>query len=386
MFSDKTGTLTKNEMILQQCSVNGTKYRIMETGLQEFGKLSTLRMHQYDRELLSFFQALSVCHTVQVADVDRPDEAEEMTDESLEATFEIIDSVTAFLDKEDDHIRTAETRSNTLQNEMSAETNLLGDCMPKVAPVQGEQHIFEIFWKTFSSEMHFSSSSSAAQTHRELCQRAQDQLQLGEYRFSSYTDSSRHDSDPTAPRFARSAARNAINARISKASIAAVPTKPDASRVQTHIVFLNQDRPHRACQTRPSAHPVVHSAERAPAQPSAEEFVRSSADAVQPELQQHREHKGILRGAGLQRGLAAGAEGIAAQVPPSQGQPNDRVITTIPPPKNCADFKAIPFSGNWNIKRRVQTRRRWSKVAPKSASSTPARRSRCSTSNCNTNG
>lgn len=108
----------------------------MDNGIQEFGKLNTLKMHQYNRELLSFFQALSVCHTVQVAESEKlEDETDGIIEENIESTFEIIDSVTSFLDKEDDDTRSAETRSNTLQNEISAEANLLGDCMPKVAPI-----------------------------------------------------------------------------------------------------------------------------------------------------------------------------------------------------------------------------------------------------------
>lgn len=124
-------------MILQQCTINGVKYFIKDNGVQENGKLNTIKMHQYNKELLSFFQALTVCHTVQVAESGQQDESDEIIEENLEATFEIIDSITTFLNKEDDDTRSAETRSNTLQNEMSAETNLLGDCMPKVAPIQG---------------------------------------------------------------------------------------------------------------------------------------------------------------------------------------------------------------------------------------------------------
>lgn len=134
-------------MILQQCSINGIKYFIKDNGVQEIGKTNTLKMHQYNKELLSFFQALSVCHTVQVAESDKSDESDEIIEENLESTFEIIDSVTAFLNKDEDDTRSAETRSNTLQNEMSAETNLLGDCVPKVTPIQGKNIFYIQFYK-----------------------------------------------------------------------------------------------------------------------------------------------------------------------------------------------------------------------------------------------
>lgn len=38
LFSDKTGTLTKNVMIFQECSINGKKYTQKRTGLIEAGK------------------------------------------------------------------------------------------------------------------------------------------------------------------------------------------------------------------------------------------------------------------------------------------------------------------------------------------------------------
>lgn len=38
LFSDKTGTLTKNVMIFQECSINGKKYAQKRTGLLEDGK------------------------------------------------------------------------------------------------------------------------------------------------------------------------------------------------------------------------------------------------------------------------------------------------------------------------------------------------------------
>uniref|UniRef100_A0A8C3G497 Phospholipid-transporting ATPase n=1 Tax=Cyclopterus lumpus TaxID=8103 RepID=A0A8C3G497_CYCLU len=58
VFTDKTGTLTENEMHFRECSINGVKYREVN------GKL-------IGDELL-FLQAVSLCHTVQIS-YDQPD-------------------------------------------------------------------------------------------------------------------------------------------------------------------------------------------------------------------------------------------------------------------------------------------------------------------------
>lgn len=123
LFSDKTGTLTKNEMILQQCSINGKKYKILDAGIQEHDKLSSLKLQQYNREVLDFFQSLAVCHTVQVADKSLLEDTDD-----IESTYEIIDDASLLdLDQTDEMRRSLETRNNTIQNEINAEANLLVD-------------------------------------------------------------------------------------------------------------------------------------------------------------------------------------------------------------------------------------------------------------------
>lgn len=119
LFSDKTGTLTKNEMILQQCSINGKKYKILDGGIQENGKSNVLKLQQYNREVLDFFQSLAVCHTVQVAEKIPAD------DNDVESTFEIVGASLLDLDQPDEVRRSLETRTNTIQNEINAEANLL---------------------------------------------------------------------------------------------------------------------------------------------------------------------------------------------------------------------------------------------------------------------
>uniref|UniRef100_A0A8C6TYP7 Phospholipid-transporting ATPase n=1 Tax=Neogobius melanostomus TaxID=47308 RepID=A0A8C6TYP7_9GOBI len=58
VFTDKTGTLTENEMHFRECSINGTKYREVN------GKLMG--------EELLFLKAVALCHTVQIS-YDQPD-------------------------------------------------------------------------------------------------------------------------------------------------------------------------------------------------------------------------------------------------------------------------------------------------------------------------
>ncbi|KAG5670176.1 hypothetical protein PVAND_000457 [Polypedilum vanderplanki] len=79
LFSDKTGTLTKNIMIFKQCSINGKMYLQQGRGLQEIGRNYSLKIGECSKHVYTFFEALALCHTVQVAgiyeeDADRADE------------------------------------------------------------------------------------------------------------------------------------------------------------------------------------------------------------------------------------------------------------------------------------------------------------------------
>ncbi|KAH8304501.1 hypothetical protein KR059_011394 [Drosophila kikkawai] len=66
LFSDKTGTLTKNLMKFVNCYVSGQSFQLQKTQLlcQDTGE--QLELGKLDAEASIFFEALSVCHTVEV--------------------------------------------------------------------------------------------------------------------------------------------------------------------------------------------------------------------------------------------------------------------------------------------------------------------------------
>uniref|UniRef100_A0A8C2ZXA8 ATPase phospholipid transporting 11B (putative) n=1 Tax=Cyclopterus lumpus TaxID=8103 RepID=A0A8C2ZXA8_CYCLU len=75
VFTDKTGTLTENEMHFRECSINGVKYREVNGKLAPEGMTDDSpdgsMPHLIGDELL-FLQAVSLCHTVQIS-YDQPD-------------------------------------------------------------------------------------------------------------------------------------------------------------------------------------------------------------------------------------------------------------------------------------------------------------------------
>lgn len=75
VFTDKTGTLTENEMQFRECSINGTKYRevngkLVPEGLTDDSPDGSTP-HMIGEELL-FLKAVALCHTVQIS-YDQPD-------------------------------------------------------------------------------------------------------------------------------------------------------------------------------------------------------------------------------------------------------------------------------------------------------------------------
>ncbi|XP_073332260.1 phospholipid-transporting ATPase IF [Pagrus major] len=75
VFTDKTGTLTENEMHFRECSINGTKYREVNGKLVPEGMTDDApdgsTPHLIGDELL-FLKAVALCHTVQIS-YDQPD-------------------------------------------------------------------------------------------------------------------------------------------------------------------------------------------------------------------------------------------------------------------------------------------------------------------------
>uniref|UniRef100_A0A3Q4IAB3 Phospholipid-transporting ATPase n=1 Tax=Neolamprologus brichardi TaxID=32507 RepID=A0A3Q4IAB3_NEOBR len=85
VFTDKTGTLTENEMQFRECSINGTKYRevngkLLPEGMTDDspdGSMPPLVLHIYILQAwffsfsmgdeLLFLKAVSLCHTVQIS-------------------------------------------------------------------------------------------------------------------------------------------------------------------------------------------------------------------------------------------------------------------------------------------------------------------------------
>ncbi|XP_008336448.1 probable phospholipid-transporting ATPase IF [Cynoglossus semilaevis] len=75
VFTDKTGTLTENEMQFRECSINGTKYRevngkLVPEGMTDDSPDGSVP-HLIGDEML-FLKAVSLCHTVQIS-YDQPD-------------------------------------------------------------------------------------------------------------------------------------------------------------------------------------------------------------------------------------------------------------------------------------------------------------------------
>ncbi|CAL8256603.1 unnamed protein product [Merluccius merluccius] len=75
VFTDKTGTLTENEMHFRECSINGVKYQELNGKLVPEGmmddSLDSSNAALTGEELL-FLKAVSLCHTVQIS-YDQPD-------------------------------------------------------------------------------------------------------------------------------------------------------------------------------------------------------------------------------------------------------------------------------------------------------------------------
>lgn len=77
-------------MILQQCSIAGKKYRVFDGGIQDHLQ-NLIRLSNYSEDISNFFQALSVCHTVQVAGSETIPLNRQQEEAAIEASFVIVD-------------------------------------------------------------------------------------------------------------------------------------------------------------------------------------------------------------------------------------------------------------------------------------------------------
>lgn len=71
ILSDKTGTLTENEMIFKACSIGGTVFEKDRKSLIRSDTRQELLPH-HDPAVYQFFLALSLCHSVQAKKENRP--------------------------------------------------------------------------------------------------------------------------------------------------------------------------------------------------------------------------------------------------------------------------------------------------------------------------
>ncbi|XP_067851314.1 phospholipid-transporting ATPase IF isoform X2 [Heptranchias perlo] len=72
VFTDKTGTLTENEMKFRECSINGVKYKYINGSLIPEGMNQEVEESRqiFTMEEEMFLKAISLCHTVHISDFE----------------------------------------------------------------------------------------------------------------------------------------------------------------------------------------------------------------------------------------------------------------------------------------------------------------------------
>ncbi|XP_078420082.1 putative phospholipid-transporting ATPase IF isoform X2 [Cetorhinus maximus] len=73
VLTDKTGTLTENEMKFRECSISGVKYKYMNGNLVHEGMTGKFERSNptFTDEEKMFLKALSICHTVHISDQEK---------------------------------------------------------------------------------------------------------------------------------------------------------------------------------------------------------------------------------------------------------------------------------------------------------------------------
>ncbi|XP_043867375.1 phospholipid-transporting ATPase IH isoform X2 [Drosophila mojavensis] len=91
LFSDKTGTLTKNQMIFLKCYVNGHNYVLQNSQLYCPDRDEIYELGAMDADVKILFEALALCHTVEVMSSSDDKSNETQSEKDSLVTTGIID-------------------------------------------------------------------------------------------------------------------------------------------------------------------------------------------------------------------------------------------------------------------------------------------------------
>ncbi|XP_060664738.1 phospholipid-transporting ATPase IF isoform X1 [Drosophila nasuta] len=90
LFSDKTGTLTKNQMIFLKCFTGGRNYQLENTRLYCPTTEERLELNTMEPEVRDFFEALALCHTVDILEPNVEGTDEKQSEHDSLITSDII--------------------------------------------------------------------------------------------------------------------------------------------------------------------------------------------------------------------------------------------------------------------------------------------------------